>query len=167
MWTDPKTVFRIGFLIVAAGLIVFLYQAIRGVPISEYETQDRDEKMILSLFLDFAQARNTRDVERFLSTFHEDARYMIEPGFMATKKELRALLPGLWDKGADGCITWECIDENCFSHWSLANPEFFLGQNQARVEMLIKAGIYRGPLYVDLVKDQNQWFITELTRPRN
>ena len=160
-----KIALLLGALIFAGGLIILSYQML--APISEYKSNNRDERMIIRLLMDFTRARNNEDVEGFLAAFHDDALYMMEPDVMARKNELKSYLPDLWHKGAGRCITWECIDENCCGPWIFSNPQFSIESNKASLQLDLRASFYRGRLYLDLVKEQNKWLITRLTRPNN
>ena len=154
-------------VVIILAVFITTYLATVDTKISEYLPKNNEEKEINSVLVKFMETRNNFDVDGFLSVFHPDARYMIHPEFMASKEELRAMLPGLWRDGCDGCITWECINEHCYKSSTIVNPEISVDHERAKVLLIIRAGFYRGKLYIDLVKQNNRWSIMRLARPLN
>jgi hypothetical protein len=65
-------------------------------PITKYKPKNEEERALTRVFVKYIISRNNRDPKNFLSTLHKDCKYMVTKDFMATKDELRTLLPELW-----------------------------------------------------------------------
>lgn len=159
-------VFFLTVLIISIAIFAFW-----RTPITEYRSKTDEERALTQLFIKYITSRNNRDVDRFLTTLHEDCRYMVTKNFAATKGQLRSMLPGLWmqnddDTAAFGrCMAWECWHENYYKTVMLINPKFQISGNRANVNFKIVSGIFMDDNYFHLVKENNDWLITQFRRP--
>ncbi len=96
---------------------------------------------------------------------------MVTKDLMATKNELRKMLPEIWMQNEDGnaafgrCMAWECWHENYYRTVMLINPKFRISQDRAYVEFKIVSGLFMDDNYFDLVKENNDWLISQFSRP--
>jgi hypothetical protein len=140
-------------------------------PITKYRPKSADEDAITQIFLKYITSRNNHDKNRFLSTLHDDCKYMVTKDVIATKDELKTMLPELWMQNEDGnaafgrCIAWECWHENYYEKVMLINPKFQILKDRAHVEFKIVSGIFMDDNYFDLVKENNGWLISQFSRP--
>ena len=140
-------------------------------PITKYKPKSAEEDAITQIFLKYITSRNNRDKNSFLSTLHEDCKYMVTKYFIASKDELRAMLPELWMQNEDGnaafgrCMAWECCHENYYKKVMLINPKFKISKDQAQVEFKIVSGLFMDDNYFNLVKENNGWLISQFSRP--
>lgn len=152
-------------------IIAILTAALWHTPITSYTPQNEDERAIANLFIDYISARNNRDVDRFLSTLHEDCLYMVTKDLIATKEELKGMLPDLWmqnddDTAAFGkCMAWECWNENNYKTGMLINPQFQIAGNQAEVQFKFHSGLFLDDNFFHLTKEDKAWRIQRFTRP--
>lgn len=148
-----------------------LTAALWRTPITAYTPQNEDERALTTLFIDYITARNDRDVDRFLSTLHEDCRYMVTKDLIASKEEMKGMLPGLWMQNDDDtvafgkCMAWECWNENNYKTGMLINPKFHIAGNQANVRFKFHSGLFLDDNFFFLTKEDQRWCIKEFSRP--
>ena len=163
-----RTVF---ITIVTLMLVSITAMAFWRTPITKYTPKSDAEASITKIFVKYITSRNNRDASTFLSTLHKDCKYMVTKDFMATKDELRTLLPELWMQNDDNnaafgrCMAWECWHENYYKTVMLINPKFQISIDRAYVEFKIVSGIFMDDNYFDLVKENNDWLISQFSRP--
>lgn len=140
-------------------------------PITAYNPRNADERALTALFIDYITARNDRDVDRFLSTLHEDCRYMVTKDLIASKDELKGMLPDLWMQNDDDtvafgkCMAWECWNENNYKTGMLINPHFHIKDNQAEVQFKFHSGLFLDDNFFSLTREDETWRIIEFSRP--
>lgn len=164
-----KTKIFIGiYLITIAGVVG---AALWRTPITAYQPRNADEYALKSLFVTYITARNNREVERFLSTLHDDCQYMVTKDLTVTRDELRDMLPGLWmqndeDTAAFGkCMAWECWNENYYKVGMLINPRFHIAGDRAFVQFKFHAGIFLDENFFHLTRENDSWQIIKFSRP--
>jgi len=156
------------FILLASGVLA---KALWFTPITEFHTGNDEESALKDVFVEYITARNNREVERFMSTLHEDCRYMVTKDLIATKQELRGMLPGLWMQNDDGtvafgkCMAWECWNENNYRTGMLVNPKFRIDGNQAHAHFKFHSGLFLDENFFQLVKDDGAWQIKDFRRP--
>ena len=99
-----KNKLLLGFYI--ALVLSILTTALWRTPITAYTPKNEDERALATLFIDYITARNDRDVDRFLSTLHDDCRYMVTKDLIASKEKLKGMLPGLWMQNDDDTVAF-------------------------------------------------------------
>lgn len=65
-------------------------------PIDRYEPKSEDEKEILSVLIEYQNAKNNFDLDQLLSLMHEKGKFSFQCGLMVSKSDLKELLPGYW-----------------------------------------------------------------------
>ncbi len=157
--------------IVTVLLLSFAVLSFWRTPITQYKPKNDDERALTQVFIKYITSRNNRDASTFLSTLHKDCKYMVTKDFTATKDELETLLPELWMQNDDNnaafgrCMAWECWHENYYRTVMLINPKFRISKDRAYVEFKIVSGIFMDDNYFDLVKEDNDWLISQFSRP--
>jgi hypothetical protein len=152
-------------------VLTVLTAALWRTPITAYNPKNEDERALTALFIDYITARNERDVDRFLSTLHEDCRYMVTKDLIASKENLKNMLPDLWMQNDDGsvafgkCMAWECWNENNYKTGMLINPKFQITGNQANARFKFHSGLFLDDNFFFLTKEDQRWRIKEFSRP--
>lgn len=149
-----------------------LTAALWHTPITAYTPpQNEDEHALTTLFIDYITARNDRDVDRFLATLQDDCRYMVTKDLIASKEELKGMLPGLWMQSDDDtvafgkCMAWERWNENNDETDMLINPKFQITGNQANARFKFHSGLFLDDDFFRLTREDQTWRIEEFSRP--
>jgi hypothetical protein len=156
------------FILLASGVLT---KALWFTPITTFHPGNAEENALKDVFVEYITARNNREVERFMATLHEDCRYMVTKDLIATKQELRGMLPGLWmqyddDTVAFGkCMAWECWNENYYRTGMLVNPKFTIEGDQAYARFKFHSGLFLDENFFQLVKDNGAGRIKDFRRP--
>ena len=116
--------------------------------INKYETKNEDEKQIIALLDEHCAARNSADLKKLHSTFHDNGVYISGDGGQFTKEKILEMNPKDW------------LDHKV----ELYNPEIKINENKAQVVTLSKyfSGTYKVTQYYDLVNENNQWLIMKV-----
>jgi len=152
-------------------LISITVLALWRTPITKYKPKTDEERALTQVFIEYITSRNNRDINNFLSTLHKDCEYMVTKDLVATKDDLRTMLPELWMQNEDNnaafgrCMAWECWHENYYKTVMLINPKFRISKDRAFAEFKIVSGIFMDDNYFDLVKENNDWLIAKFSRP--
>jgi hypothetical protein len=160
--------FIAGFVVLVCAVLT---KALWLTPILTYTPKNDDEKAIARLFVEYITARNNRDVERFMSTLHNDCRYMVTRDLIVGKEELHGMLPGLWMQNDDDtvafgkCMAWECWNENNYKTGMLVNPKFRIEKHQAYAQFKFHSGLFLDENFFHLVKEKEGWHIKDFRRP--
>jgi hypothetical protein len=164
-----KNKLLLGFYI--ALVLSILTTALWRTPITAYTPKNEDERALATLFIDYITARNDRDVDRFLSTLHDDCRYMVTKDLIASKEKLKGMLPGLWMQNDDDtvafgkCMAWECWNENNYETGMLINPKFHIAGDQAKARFKFHSGLFLDDNFFLLTREDQIWRIKEFSRP--
>jgi hypothetical protein len=62
-------------------------------------------------------------------------------------------------------MAWECWHENYYRSVMLINPKFRISQDRAYVEFKIVSGLFMDDHYFNVVKEKNDWLISQFSRP--
>ena len=116
--------------------------------IEKYNPKNEDEKKIISLLNTYCATRNSADLKKLQSTFHDDGIYISGDGGQFTKEKILETNPKDW------------LDHKV----ELYNPEIKINGNKAQVITLAKyfSGTYKVTQYYDLVNENNQWLIMKV-----
>jgi len=66
--------------------------------ISEYVPENRDEREIISILIQYQDAKNQFDIEKLLSFLHDKGEFSFACGIMISKTELKEVLPVFWTR---------------------------------------------------------------------
>jgi hypothetical protein len=116
--------------------------------IEKYNPTNDNEKEIISLLNTYCDARNSANLKKLQSIFHDDGVYISGDGGQFTKEKILETNPKDW------------LDHKV----ELYNPEIKINGNKAQVITLAKyfSGTYKVTQYFDLVNDNNQWLIMKV-----
>ncbi len=133
-------------------------------PIEKYEPKSQDEREIVSLLIQYQDARNHFDVERFLSFLHEQGQFSFQCGRMVSKDTLIEELPGFWAEVKSGNpgiipITHECINGDYSKSGELSNPEIEINNDSAKATLMFSKGFLRLLQHFTLLRENDQWLI--------
>lgn len=134
-------------------------------PIEKYIPQDRDEKEILSVLIQYQDAKNRFDLDTFLSFLHENGEFSYQCGVMVSKAKLKKLLPGYWTEIMSGnsaafSLVHECINGDSYKSGKLNNLQIEIRNDQAQVTALFTKGFTRVLQYFSMTRENDRWLIT-------
>jgi hypothetical protein len=104
-------------LLVFLTLFSFLIFNSCDTQINKYETKNEDEKKIIALLEEHCAARNSADLKKLQSTFHDGGIYISGDGGQFTKEKILETNPKDW------------LDHKV----ELYNPEIKINGNEAQV----------------------------------
>jgi len=133
--------------------------------IDEYEPKNQDEKEILSLLIQYQDAKNNLDIERLLSFLHEKGLFTFQCGRMVKKKVLEEELPAFWadiqaGNAAVFPIVHECINGDYYTSGEFNNPQIEINDDTAEATVLFTKGVCRVELYFSILRENDRWLIT-------
>ncbi|MBC2735284.1 MAG: hypothetical protein HF981_13075 [Desulfobacteraceae bacterium] len=136
-----------------------------GAPIEKYEPRSQDEKEIVSVLVEYQEAKNGFDLERLLYLLHEKGEFTFQCGMMVSKNRLKEMLPGFWAKLSSGDsavipIVHECINGDYYNTGKLHNLQIEIHRDKALATVLFAKGVCRVPLYVTMRREDARWLIT-------
>jgi uncharacterized protein (TIGR02246 family) len=135
-----KGAFLIGFIISA---LLFFNSC--DTPLNDYKPKSEDEKQISALLNTYLEARNSGDLVKLQSTFHDDGVYISGRGGQFTKTQIAETKPEFWV--SDGEV-------------QLLNPEIKVNGNEATVMATAKYGTaFKTAAIYTLVKENGHWLI--------
>ncbi len=145
--------------------ISFLIFSCGGTSIAQYEPKNQDERIIISLLIQYQEAKNNFDVQKLLSFLHDKGKFSFACGRMVSKTRLMELLPELWVAVRSGNsavipIVHECINGDYYKSGELSNPQIQFGKDTAEVTVAYANGFCRLPLYFSMCREKGQWLIT-------
>lgn len=132
---------------VVAGIIIatFVMLISCDTPLNEYQPKSEDEKQISALLNAFIEARNSGDLTRLQSTFHDDGLYISNQGIRVPKAQIAGTQPEWW------------IDHGTVR---LLNPEIEISNTDAKVRVTEKHGAhFKTPGIYTLRKENGHWLI--------
>ena len=135
-------------LLVLLTLFSFLIFNSCDTQINKYQAKNEDEKQIIALLDEYCAARNSADLIKLQSTFHDDGVYISGDGGQFTKEKILETNPK------------DRLDHKV----KLYNPEIKINGNKAQIITLAKyhSGTYKVTQYYDLVNENNQWLIMKV-----
>jgi hypothetical protein len=134
-------------------------------PIDKYQPQDQDEKEILSVLIQYQNAKNHFEIDQLLSFLHENGKFSFQCGVMVSKVKLKELLPGFWAgiKAGNAAVfpmTHECVNGDYYKSGKLNNLQIEIGNDKAEVTVLFTKGFSRVLQYFSMVRENDRWLIT-------
>ena len=133
--------------------------------IAKYEGKNIHEKAIISVLIQYQDARNNFDIEKILSLLHDKGTFTFQCGRMVTKAVLEKELPGFWADIQSGNaavfpIVHECINGDYYKSGQLNNPQIAVNNNTAEVTVLFTKRVCRVELYLSMHHENDRWLIT-------
>ena len=77
-------------------LIITLNISCSGPSLEEYLPKVQEEKKIISLLIQYQDAKINCNLDQFLACLHENGVFHFGRGFMLSKNELKESLPSFW-----------------------------------------------------------------------
>ena len=115
-------------------------------PMNKYSAKNEEEKKIIALLNTYCDARNSADLAKLQSTFHDDGIYISGRGGQFTKDKILETNPQDWlDNKVD-----------------LYDPEFKVNGNEAKVTMTAKYGSFKTTQIYTLVNENDNWLIMKV-----
>ncbi len=151
----------VGLMLILAGVLV----ACGDIRIADYQPASADERKIIALLVQYQDAKNNQDLERFLSLLHDDGVFGFQCERMVSKAVLRKELPGFWAdiQAGDAAVfpmVHECINGEYYPICAFANPHIEIKDDNAVGSALFTKGVCRVPLYFSMSREADSWRIT-------
>ena len=133
--------------------------------IAKYAPQNQAEREILSLLMEYKEAKYSFEIDKLLPLLHDRGEFTFQCGQMVTKTELKEMLPGFWAtlRSGDTAIiplVHECINGDYYESGEFNNPVIEIRDNTARANVLFTHGVCRVMLYFTLCRENDRWLIT-------
>ncbi len=146
-------------------LIAIVISSCCDISITKYEPKNQDEKEIISVLVQYQDAKSRFDLEKMLSYLDDHGEFSFECGLMVSKTRLKELLPGFWSEIRSGNsavipLVHECINGNYYKEGHLNNIQIEINDDKAEVEALFTKGVCRVPFYLSMHRGNDQWLIT-------
>lgn len=123
-------------------------------PINKYNAKSDDETQIIKLLNDYQSSRNSNDIDKLKSTFHDNGVYISKDGIEWTKSKLIEQ-PDEWYKGQGS------LEE--MGNIKLYNPQIKINENNATVDIMAKYGkVYTEAHKFSLIKENKNWLIMRM-----
>ena len=134
-------------------------------PISKHVAANKEETEIISVLMQYQDARNHADIKKLMALLHDEGIFTFQCGRMVPKATLKKELPGFWKEIHAGNaavfpLVHECINGDYYTSGELNDPRIALDQDTARATVLFTKGVCRVELYVSLIRDNDRWLIT-------
>jgi hypothetical protein len=113
---------------------------------NKYSAKNEEEKKIIALLNTYCDARNSADLAKLHSTFHDDGIYISGRGGQFTKDKILETNPQDW------------LDNKVV----LYNPDFKVNGNEAKVTMTAKYGSFKTTQIYTLVNESDNWLIMKV-----
>lgn len=151
----------------ASFLVLSLILACAGPSLTEYTPANRQEQEIITLLLQYQEAKINCDLVSFLACLHENGQYHFGRGRMVSKEQLKKMLPEFWAGIKSGNrkhypMNREMITGNYIITGRFYNPQITVNQKTAEVRVLFMKWGWRLHHYISMVKENNQWRIARL-----
>lgn len=137
------------------------------VSLNEYLSKNQAEREIISLLIRYQEAKNSSNIEQFLSLLHEQGQYSFF-GKKVSKTALKQRLPATWAKLKAGemptnLINHEQITGNYFRNWKFYNPKITIVNNMAIVTVMVQFNWWWGLRHsIRLFQENGRWMISAL-----
>lgn len=133
--------------------------------IVKYEPKNQDEKEIISLLIQYQDAKNNSDIEKLLSFLHDKGKFTFQCGRMVNKAVLKEELPSFWADIQSGNaavfpIVHECINGDYYKSGELNNLRIEINNDTAEATVLFTKGVCRVELYFSMLREKDRWLIT-------
>ena len=153
-------------------IILCLNLSCSGPSLTEYQPKNEEEKEIISLLIQYQDAKINCSLNQFLSCLHEKGEYHFGRGFMVSKNELEESLPSFWAGLKSGSrvvypMNREMITGNYIITGRFYNPQIEFKQDAAEVIMTFMKWGWRLRHYISMIKENDQWLITRLDWEEN
>jgi len=146
-------------------IIIMVVSSCCDALIEKYEPKNRDEREIVSLLIQYQDAKNHFDIERYLSSFHDKGLFTFQCGRMVGKAVLEEELPTFWNDIQSGNaavfpIVHECINGDYYKSGELNNLQLEINHDTAEATVLFTKGVCRVELYFSMLRENDRWLIT-------
>jgi hypothetical protein len=134
-------------------------------PIEAYACKNTDEEQIISILIQYQEAKNHGDVRKLLSVLDDGGLFTFQCGRMVTKAVLKKEFPGFWADVKSGNpvvfpLVHECVNGDYFTTGRLNNPLIEIGDGTAKATVLFTKGVCRIELYFSMLNENDRWLIT-------
>ncbi len=135
--------------------------------LKEYVPRNQGEKKIVSLLIQYQDAKINCDLDRYLACLHEKGKYHFGRGSMVSKNDLKKSLPDFWSELKSGNPAFypmnrEMVTGNFIRTGRFINPKIVIHQDTAEVTMTFTKLGWRLRHYISMRRENDQWLITRL-----
>lgn len=148
-------------------MIFMLAFSCSNTSLKEYASENQQETEIVKILIQYQDAKNNFDLEKYLACLHNQGKYYFGGGQMVSKEELKKLLPNFWTRLQSGDRTFypmsrESLNGNYFQSGEFINPQIVITQDTADVTVTFTKDGWRLKHYISMVRENNQWLIKRL-----
>lgn len=139
-----------------------------GTRISDIQPKNQSEKEILSVLIEYQNAKNERDIDRLLDLLHSTGEFTYACGIMVSKAELRENLPSFWaeldnERLKNVPMAHECLNGDYYTTGILRDPEIIVSGESANVKVWFTRPLWSSLLqFFSLVREDGRWRITRI-----
>ena len=138
-----------------------------GPSLEEYFPKSQEEKKIISLLIQYQDAKINCDLDQFLSCLHENGVFHFGSGFMLSKNELKKSLPSFWAGLKSGSTEFypmnrEMITGNYILTGRFFNPIISINKDSADVILTFRKYGWRLRHFISMIKENDRWLISRL-----
>jgi hypothetical protein len=146
-------------------IILVIISSCCDTPIAEYKPKSQEESEIISLLIEYKEAKYHFAIEKLLPLLHDRGEFTFQCGQMVSKTRLKEMLPGFWSvlRSGDKAIiplVHECINGDYYESGAFNNPEITIKDDTALANVLFTNGVCRVILYFSLCRENGGWLIT-------
>ncbi len=148
-------------------LIITLNISCSGPSLEEYLPKNQEEMKIISLLIQYQDAKINCNLDQFLSCLYEKGTFHFGRGFMLSKNELKESLPSFWAGLKSGSrefypMNREMISGNYILTGRFFNPIIEINQEFAEVIVTFMKYGWRLRHFISMIKENDRWLITRL-----
>jgi len=138
------------------------------VQLTEYRPKSKVEGEIVALLIEYQDAKNRQDLNRFLSCLDEQGRFSYRGAAMVSKGGLRTSLPGFWKtlQSPNRFVVYPLVHEfvtgDYYLSGRLVNPRIYINESSVDVTVTFASGWWRQKHFISMQRVNDRWMITML-----
>ena len=154
------------------GLILFTLTFACKLPgeveLTDYQPKNKVEGEIVALLIEYQDAKNRLDLDRFMACLDEQGRFSYMGAAMVSKKRLRTSLPSFWKtlQSPNRIVLYplshEFVTGDYYLSGRLVNPRISNNGCSADVTVTFASGWWRQKHYISMHRVNDRWMITLL-----
>ncbi len=160
-----KIIFCIGLVLLT---LTFACDLPGEVDLADYQPKNKVEGEIIALLIEYQDAKNRLDLNRFLACLDEQGRFSYMGAAMVSKGRLRASLPAFWKtlQSPNRIVLYplshEFVTGDYYLSGRLVNPRISSNGFSADVTVTFASGWWRQKHFISMKCVNDRWMITLL-----
>jgi len=138
------------------------------VQLTDYRPKNMVEGEIVTLLIEYQDAKNRLDLNRFLACLHEQGRFSFRGTAMVSKGRLRKSLTAFWKtlQSPNRLVLYplshEFVTGDYYLSGRLINPRISINGSSADVTVTFASGWWRQKHFISMQRVDDRWMITLL-----